>query len=105
EMTARLTLTPLPPATANASTDTQIRITPSNLGDVPLSDKAIPYYYLQNGTPPLYRLWNPDLSKRLKANQNQGYRANEYMPAAPAFVTEPLACDLEPYNFLRIEGH
>jgi hypothetical protein len=105
EIIARFTLMPLPQPVANASSDAQIRITPSKLGDVPLSDKAIPYYYLQNGAPPLYQLWNPSLSRRLKANQNQGYRANEFTPAPPAFVTEPLAYELEPYNFLRIEGH
>jgi hypothetical protein len=105
EMTVRLTLAPLLlPAQAGA-TDAQIRITPSSLGGVPLSNKAIPYYYLQNGTPPLYQLWNPGLTRQLKANRNQGYHASSYTPAAPAFVTEPLAYDLEPYNFLRIEGH
>lgn len=105
EMSLQFTVTPLPPPAANAPLDSQIRITPSKLGHAPLSAKAIPYYYLQNGKPPLYRLWNPALTRRSKANRNQGYRAGEYTPPAPVFVTEPLAYDLEPYNFLRIEGH
>ena len=108
EMTARFTNTPplpLPAISRRPRTDLSIRITPSRLGDLPLSDKAIPYYYLQNGAPPLYRLWNPEKTRLNRANQNLAYRADEYQPAAPAFVTDPLRYDLEPYNFLRVEGH
>jgi len=83
----------------------QIRITPSKLADVPLSEKAIPYYYAQDGKPPLFQRWNAQRTLRDKANQNLSYRAYQYAPAPPAFVLEPLRYDLEPYNFLRIEGH
>lgn len=86
-------------------TDIQIRITPSKLGDVPLSDKAIPYYYLQNGTPPLYLLWNPERTRRNRAGHNLSYRFDEYEPDSRHFVASALRYDLEPYNFLRIEGH
>ena len=109
EMTTRFTNTPPLPQPAIFSrrpvTDSAIRITPSKLGDLPLSDKAIPYYYLQNGTPPLYQLWNPEKTRLNRANQNLGYRSDAYLPAAPPFVTDPLRYDLEPYNFLRVEGH
>ncbi len=105
EMVNRFTHTPSLPPLTKAFVDPQIRMTPSQLGDVPLSDKAIPYYYQQSGTPPLYQLWNAEKNRRNKANQNLSYRADEYVPAAPAFITQPLAYDLEPYNFLRIEGH
>lgn len=110
EMIDRFTHTPAlppikPPLTHVVPTDSQIRITPSKLGDVALSEKAIPYYYHQTGTPPLYQLWNPEKSRRLRAHHNLSYRAEEYVPAAPAFITQALAYDLEPYNFLRIEGH
>ena len=44
--------------------------------------KAIPYYYQQNGTPPLYRLWNWEKTRRNRANQNLSYRHDEYNPAA-----------------------
>ncbi|MGZ8158745.1 MAG: hypothetical protein ACXWT4_08040 [Methylobacter sp.] len=104
EMINRFTNIPLP-VLNNTATDPQIRMTPSKLGGMPLSDKAIPYYYEQTGSPPLYQLWNPEKNRRHKANQNPGYRADEYLPVAPVFITEPLAYDLEPYNFLRIEGH
>ncbi|CCE23856.1 conserved protein of unknown function [Methylotuvimicrobium alcaliphilum 20Z] len=90
-----------PPLTNDATQ--QIKITPSRLGAVALSEKAIPYYYLQNGNPPLYRLWNPVMTRRGRDAQNLGYRAFEY--ASQAFVLDPLRFDLEPYNFLRIEGH
>jgi|CXWL01.1.fsa_nt_gi hypothetical protein len=105
ELTARFTNTPLPELTTKSLPDLQIRITPSKLADVPLSDKAIPYYYLQNGNPPLFQLWNAEKTRRNRANQNLSYRSDKYTPPAPLFVTDALRYDLEPYNFLRIEGH
>ncbi|MCD2449923.1 hypothetical protein GO003_005930 [Methylicorpusculum oleiharenae] len=83
--------------------DLQIRITPSRLGDVALSAKAIPYYYLQDGIPALFELWSPLLTRRKRADRNLSYRSDEY--ASQPFVLEPLRYDWEPYNFLRIEGH
>lgn len=108
EMTARFTEWPPLPQTAFARrppADGSIRITPSRLGCVPLSEKAIPYYYQFTGTPPLYQLWDPKKTRANRANTNLGYRSDSYLPAAPTFVTQPLRYDLEPYNFLRIEGH
>ena len=106
EMSARFTNTPpLPQPSGASDTDAQIRITPSKLDDEPMSDKAIPYYYLQDGTPPLYHLWNFEKTSRNRANQNLSYRSDEYTPTAPAFVTNALRYDLAPHDFLRIEGH
>jgi hypothetical protein len=106
EMIAQFSNQPkLPEVESRPITDPQIRITPSKVGDVPLSDQAIPYYYKQEGTPPLYRLWDLEKNRRNRAHHNLGYRSDEYTPAAPAFVREALRYDLEPYNFLRIEGH
>ncbi len=85
---------------ANISRISPIRITPSKLGDVPLSDKAIPYYY---SPVPLYQYWNYDKTRRYKADTNLGYRADLYS-TSPAIRT-PLLFDIEAYNFLRIEGH
>jgi hypothetical protein len=83
-----------------------IRFTPSTLGDGALSDKAIPYYYLQTGTPPLYQLWSYEKTRKNRANQNLSYRFGDYKPASEfSFVSDPLNYDLEPHNFLRIEGH
>lgn len=105
EMTKRFTNAPVLPALAHSLTDNQIRVTPSALGGRPLGTRAIPYYYRDDGTPPLYRLWNAERTRHRRANQNPGYHADRYQPAAPAFVTDPLRYDLEPADFLRIEGH
>ena len=53
----------------------------------------------------MFELWDPVKTARKRANQNLSYRADEYAPAPPPFVTDPLRFDLEPNNFLRIEGH
>ncbi|MFK0089586.1 hypothetical protein ACIQUS_20100 [Pseudomonas sp. NPDC090755] len=95
----------LPDPSSDAPIDRQVRITPSVYGARPLAEKALPYYYGLSGTPPLYHLWNPEHSRRRRANQNLGYRSDEYTPAAPPFVLDALRYDLEPYDFLRIEGH
>ncbi|KAA5548438.1 carboxypeptidase-like regulatory domain-containing protein [Adhaeribacter rhizoryzae] len=83
-----------------------IRITPSSLGPVPLSQKAIPFYYqITNGAPPLYQLWNYAKSQENKAKTNLTYHADLYPAPVEDFVLKPLTYDLEPYNFFRIEGH
>ncbi|MDN5899817.1 MAG: hypothetical protein L0H74_07080, partial [Brachybacterium sp.] len=83
----------------------QVRLTPSRWGETPLADRAIPYYYELTGTPALHELWNPRLTARHRAHHNLGYRAEEFRPAPPPFVTEPLDYDLEPHDVLRVEGH
>lgn len=86
-------------------TDDKIKITPSKLGDIPLSNKAIPFYYKVNeGTQPLYKYWDPVRTKRGTANKILSYNAKDYN-TTDDYVTDPLLFDLEPYNFLRIEGH
>lgn len=107
EMAARFTDEPtLPVANPSLPLDPQIRVTPSTLGRDALATKAIPYYYTQDGNPPLYQLWNPENTRRNRANQNFSYNADLYTnPSAPVFVTDPLRYDIEPWNFLRIEGH
>jgi hypothetical protein len=98
-------LVAMPATFREEAADHGIRATPSRWGDAPVSVKAIPFYYDQQGTPPLYELWDPVKTARRRANQNLSYRATEYVPAPPAFVTDPLRYDLEPNGFLRIEGH
>ncbi|QWV99064.1 hypothetical protein KP005_07210 [Geomonas nitrogeniifigens] len=108
EMAARFSEAPPLPLSGFSrlpTADGTIRITPSRLGDGPLCGKAIPYYYLFSGDPPLYRLWDPEKTRRNQANRNLGYRSDSYQPPAPPFVTNALNYDLEPFNFLRIEGH
>jgi PKD repeat protein len=82
-----------------------IRITPSKLGDFPLSDKAIPYYYnVVGGTETLLDFWNLRRSRNGTAIQNLSYHAPLYNKTDDA-VLHPLQYDLEPFNFLRVEGH
>ncbi|HKY14888.1 MAG TPA: hypothetical protein VJM33_08170, partial [Microthrixaceae bacterium] len=85
--------------------DDAIRATPSRHGAVSLSQKAIPYYYDQDGPDPLYTRWDPSKTSRRRPHHNLSYRADEYDRTPPDFVLDPLRFDLEPNNFLRIEGH
>jgi hypothetical protein len=88
----------------NTREDDFLRITPSMLWDVPLSEKAIPYYYRANsGVQPLYLSWNYRKTVLNDASRNLSYHARQYN-SADDFVRNPLSYDLEPYNFLRIEG-
>lgn len=82
-----------------------IRITPSTLGREPLSEKAIPFYYSVNkGDNPLYLSWSPLRAVNHTENQVLSYHAGKYN-TQDDHITHPLQYDLEPNNFLRIEGH
>lgn len=82
-----------------------VKATPSRLGPEALSAKAIPYYYdVLAGSPPLFELWDPEKTRLQKGRRNLSYRAPLYN-TEDDWVTSPLQYDLEPYNFLRIEGH
>jgi hypothetical protein len=90
----------------NQKTDRFLRITPSVLGGVPLSKKAIPYYYHVNSGPkPLYLHWDLHRTQLNDAQNQLSYHADKYHSGPPeGFVLSPLNYDLEPYNFLRVEG-
>jgi hypothetical protein len=89
---------------ASSTIDPYIRITPSTLGNVGLSQKAIPYYYqVATGPAPLYRQWNYQKTLQGIPQRNLSYHASLYN-GTDDFVRNPLRYDLEPYNFLRIEG-
>lgn len=93
------------PAGSQSNPDDAIRITPSRLDPSPLSDKAIPYYYevLQPGAAPLYKSWSYEKTMATDPEDNLSYHAGLY--ATKDFIGHPLRYDLEPYNFLRVEGH
>ena len=92
------------PQGMNTKTDAFLRITPSSLSDAALSDKAIPYYYVVNsGSKPLYLSWSFRRTLLNDANRLLSYHASLYNNT-DEFVREPLKYDLEPYNFLRVEG-
>jgi hypothetical protein len=99
ELVNSLDLPPL--GLSNINREPDIRITPSVLGQYPLSNKAIPYHYRPI---PLYQLWDYRKNRQNKARHNLGYRALSWN-TADDFVLNPLRYDLEPNNFLRIEGH
>ncbi|WP_299885365.1 carboxypeptidase-like regulatory domain-containing protein [uncultured Lacinutrix sp.] len=81
-----------------------VQITPSNYGSIPLSDKAIPYYYDIVGAPnELYNNWNLKKTKTKKGNTNLSFDTALYN--TNPYFNDPLSYDLEPYNFLRVEGH
>ncbi len=87
-----------------ANNDTLIKITPSNLSDYPLSAKAIPYYYDPVSPANLVKNWSYEKFSRNRANHSLSYNAALYTTAADNFVRNPLQFDIEPYNFLRVEG-
>jgi len=85
--------------------DSNIRITPSMLANVPFSTKSIPYYYaITNQTDELLKNWSPEKLLQGKSTRNLSYHALKYNTTEDD-INKPLLFDLEPYNFLRIEGH
>ncbi len=74
---------------------TAIKITPSRLGDIPLSKKSIPFYY-QNFNALLLN-WDKD--------QMSGDNQDHILSYAQNDIQQPLLTELESYNFFRIEGH
>jgi hypothetical protein len=96
--------TPASSVGVTASDDANIRITPSQLGNVPLSVKAIPYYYrVTNTNDSLHKFWSPEKKLRNKTDQTLCYNADGTY-ATEMFVKKPLLFDIEPYNFFRVEG-
>ncbi|MBC6993256.1 carboxypeptidase-like regulatory domain-containing protein [Neolewinella lacunae] len=89
----------LAPAPTQPSLRQPIRITPSFLGK-PLSEKAIPFYY---DPAIVLEPWNYRLSRRGRAAENYGFDAVDWN-GTDDFIRRPLVYDLEPRNFVRIEG-
>lgn len=77
-----------------------IKITPSNFRTT-LGRKAIPFYY--NLALPLLKAWNNDKTRLGKYKQNLSY--NTLLLDNIPRIQTPLLYNLEPTNFLRIEGH
>lgn len=80
----------------------EIRITPSSYRSL-VENKAIPFYYGANQNfQRLLDSWNYDKSKVHKQSRNLSYHISQLDPSGA--VQFPLRYDLEPHNFLRIEG-
>jgi len=90
----------LPETSASGLLRNEIKITPSNFRSI-LGNKAIPFYY--NLALPLLKAWNNDKTSRGKYTQNLSYNTS-LLEMSPRIQT-PLLYNLEPTNFLRIEGH
>lgn len=101
EMKNSISLAPFVEISPKQILNMPVRFTPSELSKTPLSAKAIPYYYKAD---PLFKFWNSDKTLDGKEKHNLSYNAGDYN-SEDDFVTIPLNYDLEPYNFLRVEGH
>ena len=85
--------------------DENIRITPGLLGPAPLSQRSIPFYYqIEDASDELLQHWDYKKYSQNKADKNLSYHARDYNVTNDD-VVNPLLYDLEPFNFLRIEGH
>ncbi|MFT3794684.1 hypothetical protein [Flavobacterium sp.] len=81
----------------------RIKVTPSVYGPVPLSGKAIPFYY--DDILQLNRKWHPGLTAKGRNDTILSYHSDLPGYTNRDAVRRPLRYDLEPYNFFRIEGH
>lgn len=106
KMVAMLDNLDLPPfKPGNIDLSEPIRITPEKYGNVPLSEKAIPYYYNPDS---IYRRWSFEKTSREKENENLSYHAASYNQPTTEDnepFRKPAKFDLEPFGFLRVEGY
>ncbi len=104
----------------NPRGNTDVRITPSIEKQSYLTPRAIPYYYTNDtvqtssALPAALNLtlesqWNyENLRRGVGSGTNYpvlGYNNLDQNPGTGTYVTKPLNFDLDPYNFLRIEGY
>lgn len=81
----------------------KIKITPSVYGNVPLSEKSIPFYY--DDVLNLNKKWNPELAEKNQTDTILSYHSEIANYSSKLSVQKPLLFDLESYNFFRVEGH
>lgn len=100
----------LPPVTAGDFKEKyqnakRVRITPGKFGAIPFSEKSIPFYYdAAAGDDKLFQFWNYEKTSLGKEKRILSYNSTEYNTSDDDIIN-PLNYDLEPNNFLRIEGH
>lgn len=90
----------------SADPSVKIRLTPSVYGAVPLSEKAVPYYYKKTDVadPSENKKALDDLHKAWTDRKNKiGYWYGWYDDSDAS--ASYLNYDIERYNFVRIEGH
>lgn len=79
----------------------EIRITPSSYRSL-TENKAIPFYYGDRNFNRLLETWNFDKYKVNKQTRNLSYHTQYLDTSGP--IQFPLKYNLEPHNFLRVEG-
>lgn len=88
---------PVPVPNTNA-----LRITPSRDERATLEERAIPFYYVDNGAFKIQPAWSYEMSSNQAAERTTAYRWADYTgKAAPDFF----AGQIGRYDFFRIEGH
>lgn len=96
-----------PDVASAPATDNSIRLTPSVYGAVPLSEKAVPYYYKKidvAATSENQKALDDHLHKAWTDRKNKiGYWYEWYNDSDTS--ASYLNYDLEQYNLVRIEGH
>ncbi len=98
-MIQNFTPTIIPPPGGTAD----IRITPSAHEDVPLEERAIPFYYPASSGNRLFDSWNFRLLQRGRGALNYSYNAIWYATAGG--VVDPFRLQIGRFPFFRIEGH
>lgn len=83
--------------------NSKIKVTPSIYGNVPLSEKSIPFYYEEVLN--INKKWNPELTLKKQNDTILAYHSDLTNYTDKIHVQSPLLYDIEKYNFFRIEGH
>jgi hypothetical protein len=86
-----------------AGAGTAIRITPSMTEEIPLEERAIPFYYQLDQSKPIHQNWNYRLSRRGMAAFNYSYNGDLYR--AQGGASNPFGSQIGRFSFFRIEGH
>jgi len=81
----------------------QLRVTPSQLEDRRLEDRAIPHYYKVTDGRPIHRSWNYFLEQAGMSAFNYGYGAPSYQ--AQGGAASPMTSPIAPFTLFRVEGH
>ena len=103
DTTENLNIQPTDGRTVDEEMETiPIRVTPSKNRDLPLSQKAIPYYYGSGNLAELRHCWNHKLRKRNHHHRIPSYYL-QYGDSLPE--NQRLLYSIDGNDFFRIEGH
>ncbi len=80
----------------------RIKVTPTKCTEMPLGQRAIPFYYEISPANPLNKFWNFDLFLRGKEDSILSYNADKYSSNKKALT--PHKYNIRDYKYFRIEG-